>query len=159
MSDDFFFEDEKELEEADAKSPKGEKGAKGKKEKPAKAAAAKTVAKGKGVSTASAGAGFEFSTIVVVLIAVIALLVGFLLGILLGNSLTAPTTSTMPPAGQGTIDMGGMGGGNAPELSDEQMQQGMPAGHPQVGGDEGGADAPAEGQDEAAPGTEGTGGE
>jgi hypothetical protein len=35
----------------------------------------------------------------------------------------------------GGSGMGGMGGGgNAPILDDEQMQQGMPDGHPDIGG-------------------------
>jgi hypothetical protein len=45
--------------------------------------------------------------------------------------------------------MGGMGEGNAPILSDEQMEQGMqgqgmPDGHPPIGGDDSGT--PADGQ-------------
>jgi len=151
MSEDFFFEDEKELEVKDSKSSKDGKTTKNQKgAKNAKPAAAKKAPQ-------VANEAFQFTTIVVVLIAVIALLVGFLLGILLGGSLGVTAPATSAPTNMGGGGMGNMG--SAPELSDEQMQQGMPEGHPNVGGGEENDEAPADGQNEADPGAEGTGGE
>jgi hypothetical protein len=129
MSDqDFFFEDEQEVIE----KPKKTKGGAAAKKAPAKTAPKKS-AKASPVDSAA----FTFSSIVVVLIAIIALLIGFLVGILLGKSLTppvqiAPTTST------GASPMGGVGtdeGTIAPELDDSQMEEGtLPAGHPDING-------------------------
>jgi hypothetical protein len=114
---DFFFEDESEVEVKSAPKPK----------KGSKAAAAKRAPVRKAANAPSGE--FQFSVIVVVLIAIIALLLGFLLGILVGKSLTPPVMAPVEGGGGASP----MGGGQAPQLNDEQMQQGMPAGHPDVG--------------------------
>ena len=139
MSDqDFFFDDETEFDAVDEKPAKDAKSKKSDKPAVKKAAPVKKSTK----SASAADGGFEFTTVVVVLIAVIALLVGFLAGILVGNSMSTPSLGTTNPNNQGTIPMGG--GGNAPTLSDEQMQQGMPEGHPNVDSGED-QEAPADG--------------
>jgi hypothetical protein len=153
MSDDLFFEGEEPTEEPKKKpAPK----------KPAPKAAPK---KGGQRAAGSApvrkaapkkDAGFEFTPMVVVLIAIIAILIGFLLGLLASNVLLTPQVNQAPPASQqmppgdqgGMGGMGGMGMGNAPDLSDEELQQlmeegGMPAGHPPIDED-GNVELPAD---------------
>lgn len=71
--------------------------------------------------------GVTITATVCALIAIIALLIGIIGGIFIGKSLTPPTT--VPTGTSSSTPMGGM---TAPELTDEQMQQGMPAGHPDI---------------------------
>jgi len=96
------------------------------------------------------------------LAALIALLIGVIGGIFIGRSLvpTTPVSSTIQGGGGMGGMGGGMGGGSAPILTDEQMEMGMPAGHPDIGGDAEDGDAlesemPTN-DNEQDPGTDGT---
>ncbi|MCL2024372.1 MAG: hypothetical protein FWG78_01140 [Coriobacteriia bacterium] len=137
MSDQDFFFDDDNTSTAPAKD-------KAKVEKPKKAAnanAAAAPAKSAAKPTKKAAPGDEedggivISVAVVALVAIIALLVGVIGGIFIGRSLVPSVPAGHPTQqGGGTGGMGGMGGGGmAPELTDEQMQQGMPEGHPTIG--------------------------
>lgn len=117
----------------------------------------KTTAKAS-APVASTG-GFEMTYTITALIAVVTLLVGLIGGIFIGKSITPATITYEAQGDSGTQTMQEMMGGDeaegsgtdiapgsAPELTEEQVQQGqtgMPAGHPPVG--EGAAeDKPAE---------------
>lgn len=144
MSDqDFFFDDEPEAKKPSAKE--GEKKAAGQKPKqgqksaaPAKNGAKKPVQKAKVQEVeATEAEGLTFTLSIVILIAIVALLVGLIGGVLIGKSLTPGVVYTQEDLGTGTTAPQGMGGtmgtgGTAPTLSDEQLQGGMPAGHPTV---------------------------
>lgn len=138
MSDqDFFFDDE--VVEEPKKEAAKKKAATN---KPAKKASAPAKQAPQPVQVVSAE-GMTFGVGVVALIAIVALLFGVIIGIFIGRSLVPDANF----AGTGTQQtqtpgMGGMGSGNAPQLSDEQIQQGMPEGHPQV--DDADADADAD---------------
>ena len=162
MSDDLFFEGEEpvEIEEKPKKpavKPKPKGGAVKKKGAPA-AAPKKSGAVKKKTAPKPAPVrepGFEFTPMVVMLIAIIALLVGFLGGLLAANTLLTPTINAAPPPGQqmppgmeqgggmggmgeggmGGMGMGGMGGGmgldpmseeELEQLIEEMREQGMP---------------------------------
>ncbi|MCL2746078.1 MAG: hypothetical protein FWE48_03180 [Coriobacteriia bacterium] len=154
MSDDLFFEGEEPVEESKKKEP-------AKKKPVAKGAGGKTSSKGSGpVKKASAkqmptknkDAAFEFTPTVVILIAVIALLVGFLGGLLAANAIL-PTANPIPPASQQMPPQGEMGGGgmgDAPILDDDQMMGEMPPGHPPID-DDGNVVMPGDGADIDAP--------
>lgn len=148
MSDqDFFFDDEPETKTASKKGAAQKGGtAKAKpsqaKNAPARTGGSKPAPKGKAQEAVVDGET-SFTLSVVILIAIIALLVGLIGGVLIGKSLspgvvyTQEDTGTAAPGG-----MGGMGsGGTAPTLSDEQIQGGMPSGHPPL--DEGSAESTA----------------
>jgi len=132
MSDDLFFEDEP-VEEPKKPAAKSKKSgsAKGSSGTSAKGSAKKAPAK----KAPAKQSGFEFTSVVVFLIAVIALLIGFLAGMLTANVFLTPTTTGAPPTQQqqpGGMGggMGGMGGMDAPFLDDDQMMGEMPPGHP-----------------------------
>ncbi|MDR1412940.1 MAG: hypothetical protein LBJ07_03330 [Actinomycetes bacterium] len=152
---DFFFEDEEVVEEKPkaAKSGSGNaKGSKGGVSASRTGAPKKVGAPRKGSASAGsvyASEAFQFSTVVVILIAVIALLLGFLVGILVGRGLTPPVSAAPATNDSNATPMGsGMGSGTAPELDEEQMDGGtLPEGHPDISGSESGeTSAPAEGQ-------------
>ncbi len=133
MSDQDFFFDE---DDAAAEKPEPARTqVKGPARAPRSAAAATAVGAQQSVTMTVAG-----------LIGVVALLIGIIIGILIptgggqvGSPATAPSVGTNPPA--------------AP-LSPEQLEGGMPPGHPDIGGLEGGEAAPpADGTEE--PGTDG----
>lgn len=140
MSDqDFFFDDETEAAKPVKKeAPKKGTGTKQgqKSSAPTKGGAAKPVQKAKAPTVDVAESdGPVFTLSIVILIAIIALLAGLIGGVLIGKSLAPGVVYTQEdlggsaPAGMG----GGMGsGGTAPTLSDEELQGGMPAGHPTV---------------------------
>lgn len=138
MSDqDFFFDDEVTEAPKAAKAPKQAKPAV-KPAQPAKAAKTAVVVE--------ESEGLVFGLAVVVLVAIVALLIGVIGGIFIGKGLAPAADFGTPEAGtSGMGSMGGMGGGNAPTLTDEQMQGGMPSGHPPVDG--AGTDAGATGGD------------
>lgn len=120
MSDqDFFFdEDESPAKDADAKA------------KPAKESTAKSTSTA--ARTAAAPAAQSVSMTVAALIGVISLLAGVIIGIVLpvggGSNIPNPTPgATLPnPGAPG-------GGGQAPQLSPEQLDQDLPPGHPPIG--------------------------
>ncbi|MCL2379862.1 MAG: hypothetical protein FWC81_03660 [Coriobacteriia bacterium] len=141
MSDDLFYEDEpveaqKKPVSKKKASPEKTSGTAQRKGAPAKKGApARKAAPAKQVP---ANSGFEFTSVVVALIAVIALLIGFLAGMLVANVFLTPSVSPgpanmqqQPGGGMGGMGMGG-GMGDAPILSDEEMMQDMPDGHPPV---------------------------
>jgi hypothetical protein len=123
MSDqDFFFDDdvvEEKPKEKSAKKPSQVKA------KPKNANTSSLVERG-------SSEGVTITVTICALVAVIALLVGLIGGILIGYKLTpSPAPAASNQGGSGGGGMGGMGsgGGNAPVLSEEQIQQGMPEGH------------------------------
>ncbi len=124
---DFFFdEDEQSVEESESKKrPSKVSSTSKKKSAPAKKAA-------------PASAGEKTVTVTVAsLIGVVALLVGVIIGILIpagGSSIPAPVTN--------------QSGIMAPQLSPEELQGGLPEGHPDIG-NMGGGEAPMQ-----TPGTE-----
>jgi len=124
MSDqDFFFDDDQVEEVVDKAEIQARKDAK---------KADKKARENKQASVDdSEVSGLTITATICGLIALIALLVGIIGGIFIGRALvpSAPASSNIQT---GTGGMGGMGGGNAPVLTDEQMQQGMPAGHPSI---------------------------
>ena len=170
MSDDLFFEGEEPTEEIKKDKPKAKPAAanKGGKGKPApgkgKRPPGKGAPQGKRPAPAPAPkpAGFEFTPTVVVLVAIITALIGFLLGLFAANWLL-PDVNTSPPqqvapqtgTGGGMGQMGGgMGGEEAPILTDDQMMEGqMPAGHPQIEYDADGNPIMPEGMTEGGAGT------
>jgi len=149
MSDDLFFEGEEPVEEVKKPAPKKKPASAPAKARPKGASPKKGGPAPKGKPSANKRpapvvreAAFEFTSMVVILIAVIALLVGFLAGLLAANTLLTPTVNQAPPVqqqmspqdGMGGMGggMGGMGGGMAPTLDDDQMMGEMPAGHPPI---------------------------
>ena len=126
---DFFFEDDEVVEEASKPSKPEPK-------RSAKSGSGKSAPAARSASVAAAEGSFLDQTVsmqVTVLVAVIALLIGVIAGFML-----APRTAAVPvPSGATTTNSmgGGMdtGTGTAPELSQDQINQGMPAGHPPVG--------------------------
>lgn len=111
MSDhDFFFEEEA-VEEVSTVAPKG-----GKAEKTAKTVRA--------AAPAETGGFFaqNVAMSIVALVGVICLLLGVIIGFFLAPK-PVPTMTTIP--GQSAMP---------PTLTDEQMQGGMPAGHPPIEG-------------------------
>lgn len=109
---DFFFD-----EEDDAK-PAAKKAQATKAQAPARA------------SSAAATPLFEqnVSMSIAALMAVIALLLGVIVGVLIPTGSTAPAVTSGSPASVS-------GAGTAPQLTEEQLNSGaMPAGHPEVPG-------------------------
>ncbi len=135
--DDFFFDDEEQATAA-AKQQKP-------KTTPKKTAGSSPSA-GKKSSAAGAQAavvpveGFSFSTMVVVLVAVIALLVGVLGGIFIGRGMNPPIIQASDTASSGGSTMGGMGdtGTDGSGMTDMGSMTGtdtpqeLPAGHPDI---------------------------
>ncbi|MCL2402660.1 MAG: hypothetical protein FWC86_00235 [Coriobacteriia bacterium] len=164
MSDDLFFEGDEPVEETKKKAPV-------KKKPVAKSGGKAPAKKGSGPARkapvnrkpAANEAAFEFTPVVVILIAVIAILIGFLGGLLAANAML-PSVNTAPPAnqqmppqdgGMGGGGMGGMGGGmgGAPILDDEQMMGDMPEGHPPLDED-GNVIMPGDGEGASAEGAD-----
>lgn len=128
MSDqDFFFDDE--VVEKPVESKKKAEAPK-KQTQPARAKVQAPVEESEGLA---------FGISVVVLVAIVALLVGVIIGIFVGRSLVPAADFGTPAASEGGMGgMGGLGGGgNAPTLTDEQIQGGMPDGHPPLPQDDG----------------------
>jgi len=123
---DFFFdEDEKPTEKKSADKPARKSasgGASSKSAAPAAAAGERTV-----------------SMTVTALVGVVALLVGVIVGMFVQPGNSTPDTTAITP---GQVQ-------SAPQLSDEQIQQGLPPGHIPVEGAEG--QTPQEGTGEATP--------
>ena len=176
MSDDLFFEGEEPTEEIKKDKPKAKpapsKGkapqGKGGKGRPPQGKGGGNRPPGKGgpqgkrpAPAAAKSAGFEFTPTVVVLVAIITLLIGFLLGLFAANWLlpdvnTSPPQQVAPQQGGGGMGQmgGGMGGEEAPILTDDQMMEGqMPAGHPQIEYDAEGNPIMPEGMTEGGAGT------
>jgi hypothetical protein len=132
VSDQDFFFDEEESAEEQPKKKSGSGSAK--KSTPAKQKSAKSAAN-------AADVPFMERTVtmtIAMLMAVVTLLVGVIVGIVI------PTDSGVPaPTATGV-------GGAAPELTPEQLNTGMPEGHPDIGG-MGGGEAPPAGMGEVAP--------
>lgn len=126
MSDqDFFFDEDEQPKAAEKSAPAKRTGGS------SKSAGAKS-SKSAAAPEAAAGAQ-SVSMTIAGLIGVIALLVGVIIGILLpldGSTGTAGVGATGSPAGQ-----------TAPQLSPEQMQGGLPQGHPDINSMGGGATA------------------
>ena len=152
MSDDLFFEGEEPVEiKEEAKKPavkpkQQQKGGAVKKKaapagSPKKSGAVKRKAAPKAAPVKEPG--FEFTPMVVMLIAIITLLVGFLGGLLAANTLLTPTINAASPPGQqmppgmeqqgggmGGMGDGGMGGGmgmgggfGLDPMSEEELEQ------------------------------------
>lgn len=119
MSDQEFFFEEETIEEAPAKAAKG-----GSVQQAPRAAA-----------PAASSDGFFAQNVAMSVVALIGVIC-LLLGVIIGFFLAPKPVQTMPV-------VPGMGTGAAPSLSDEQMQQGMPAGHPPIDGTGGGMGVPA----------------
>ncbi len=117
MSDqDFFFDDDE-----TAGDPKA----------PASAQSKTPVKRPRPAAAAAAPVGQQSVTMTVAgLIGVVALLLGVVIGLLIptgGTQTTSPATVPAPPPGQ-----------SAAPLSPEQLEGGMPPGHPDIGGMDGG---------------------
>jgi hypothetical protein len=132
---DFFFdEDEAPSKEADAKGKPAQT------ETVKKSGTTRTT-----TSPAGVGAQQSVSMTVAALIGVISLLAGVIVGIVLpvgGPSVPPPGPGATVPA-----DPGGMGG-QAPQLSPDQLDQDLPPGHPPIGGGEAPGGAPGAGEGE-----------
>jgi hypothetical protein len=133
---DFFFdEDEAAAEPAEtpSRSDSGKKGVSSK-PAPAKSAPAKPVAATQPAADAGSLLDQDVTLTIALLMSVIALLFGLIGGYLLGMSSasTAVPASVAAPADTGAAGAAGEAGGATP-LTPEQVQGGMPAGHPAVG--------------------------
>lgn len=130
MSDQDFFFDEDDQPKKDAPKSGGVKKGSG---------SSRTAA------AAPAGAEQSVSVTVTALVAVVAVLLGVIIGIFVGRGLATPS---VPGVGSGATIEGG-GATEAPQLTPEQLEGGaLPEGHPDIGGGAGGAatgTAPAEG--------------
>lgn len=156
MSDqDFFFDDD---EPKPTKSTKSAKAAPGRtsasgsskpsvssSKSPAKNAPAKDA-----VHTPVPSGGFmdqSMSMPIVSLLVVIGLLVGVIVGFLIGGGMQSqtPAITGTGAIGAGTTGTGTTGGAttNPGQLTPEQIQKGLPSGHPAVGGATGATGTPA----------------
>lgn len=120
MSDqDFFFD-----EEPEPKKPAG------KESKPASKPAAPASAP---AAPAPSSSGSDQSTTwaIASLLAVVGLLLGAILGFLLGNTL-AKNATTAPVANTPAATAPSASSGGASALTSEQVQSGLPAGHPAI---------------------------
>lgn len=130
MSDnDFFFEDDQKAEPAPKAKPAG---ASAKKPAPSGAVTKKPAPKSSARPVAPRGEMVEQQSVTItiaVLIAVVALLVGMIVGMFIGRAMV-PEVVSNPTTPTGTPMGGTMGSGSAPVLTDEQIEQGMPEGHP-----------------------------
>jgi hypothetical protein len=131
---DFFFDEDEAPAEKPAKAGKAQapvsKAAASPRKRPA---AAKTTPKAAtpAEDTGTDAVPFAEQTVTVLiagLLMVISLLVGAIIGFLLGGTSTVPATTGIPEA---AAPAGGTGTEPGP-LTNEQMQGGMPAGHPAV---------------------------
>ena len=147
MSDqDFFFDDDEPKPAKSAKSTKSAKAAPVKapgsgskpSQTPSKSAAATSASKDAAV-VAPAGAFMEqsLSMPVVSLLVVIGLLVGVIVGFLIGGGVQSQSPAVTGTGAIGNTGTGtsGTGAGTATpgQLTPDQIQQGLPAGHPSVG--------------------------
>ena len=120
MSDnDFLFDDDKKAEPAVKSKPAGNAAVK---KKPAPKSAPRPAA----APARAAGVQDQQSVTVTIaaLIAVVALLIGIIVGIFVGRAMTPDTVSSQTVTGGTSMT------GTAPALTEEQIQGGMPAGHP-----------------------------
>ncbi len=145
MSDqDFFFDEDEPTTEKPAAKPASKSAAKptGDTKAPASAPRAK-----------AAPAGAQSVTMTVAaLIGVVALLVGIIIGIVI------PTGATQPAAPIGGMPPGMGTGEQARPLSPEELEGGMPPGHPEIGGtDDGAGMMPPAGEDTETAAPEGEG--
>ncbi len=116
MSDqDFFFDEDEKVDEEVAEKPASKK-ANGK-PAPRQTAPRQSAA---GYS----GGGQSVTMTVASLIAVVALLVGVIIGILIPAGASTPTSPAANTSGSVS----------APQLTDEQIQGGVPEGHPDISG-------------------------
>ncbi len=123
MSDQDFFFDEDEKPSAKKETKPAPKGG-------ASSSNARPAAKN---APAAAAPASSVTYTVAALIAVAALLLGMIVGILLPVNVGSQTTAT-----SNTGVSGPTGGTSAPALTNEQMQSGqLPAGHPAIGGSSG----------------------
>jgi hypothetical protein len=136
---DFFFDEDEAPAEKPAKADKGAApAAKGGTKRPAasksaapRASASKAAPSGPAQDEYEAVPFAEQTVTVLIagLLMVISLLIGAIIGFLLGGTSAGPAVSSVPEA---AAPAGGTGTDPGP-LTNEQLQGGMPAGHPAVG--------------------------
>ena len=139
MSDqDFFFDDDKPAEPVKAPAKSGKASGKSTVKKPPAKPARKPAPKAASAPAASVSLQQSVPLLVTILVAALTLLLGIIIGILVSPSLAPSSTTVGAPVDNTGVTNMGMGGGGtqARPLTPEEIEQGMPAGHVPVGGDE-----------------------